>query len=79
MMYSNAAIELSAFMAQLRSMGDSPRFNVDPELMGFVAGSKTPEIMGLADYWSRLRSPVRDRAGLRNRASSAQLSSPSAP
>lgn len=55
----------SYLIREIRSLAGGHRFNVDPELVLFLDSLDTDEITGLADYISRMKGPVRDRAKLR--------------
>ena len=54
----------SYLVRQMRSLSASHRLNVDPDLVRFLDSFETDEITAVADYLSRLRGPVRDRARL---------------
>jgi cytochrome c553 len=56
----------SYLVEQIQSLAALHRKNVDPEFMRFIEGLEGREISALADYLSRLRGPVRDRAKLRD-------------
>lgn len=51
---------------QMRSLAASHRLNVDADLIRFIDSLDTEEMTAVADYLSRLRGPVRDRAKLRD-------------
>ena len=55
----------SYLVRQMRSLAASHRLNVDADLVRFLDSFETDEMTAVADYLSRLRSPVRDRAKLR--------------
>jgi cytochrome c553 len=51
-----------AYLArEMRGMGAGHRFNIEPDLARFLNGLTSDEIVGMADYLSRLRGPIRDR------------------
>jgi hypothetical protein len=50
----------------MRSLAASHRLNVDQDLVRFIDSLDTDEMTAVADYLSRLRGPVRDRAKLRD-------------
>ena len=56
----------SYLVRQMRSLAASHRLNVDADLVRFLDSFDTDEITAVADYLSRLRTPVRDRAKLRD-------------
>ena len=56
----------SYLVRQTRGLAASHRLNVDADLVRFIDSLDTDEITAVADYLSRLRSPVRDRAKLRD-------------
>jgi len=56
----------SYLVRQTRALAASHRLNVDADLVRFIDSLDTDEITAVADYLSRLRSPVRDRAKLRD-------------
>lgn len=56
----------SYLVRQMRSLAASHRLNVDADLVRFIDSLDTEEITAVADYLSRLRGPVRDRAKLRD-------------
>jgi cytochrome c553 len=56
----------SYLVRQMRSMAASHRLNVDADLVRFLDSFDTEEITSVADYLSRLRGPVHDRAKLRD-------------
>lgn len=56
----------SYLVTQMRSLADSHRKNVDPELMGFIEKLDDQQMRALADYLSGLRGPVRSREQLRD-------------
>ena len=49
-------------MKEMRELAAGHRFNVDEDLARFLKSLKAEEMQGLADYLSRMRGPVRDRA-----------------
>jgi cytochrome c553 len=49
-------------MKEMRKLAAGHRFNVDEDLARFLNSLKADEMQGLADYLSRMRGPVRDRA-----------------
>ena len=51
-------------LKEMRSLAGGHRANVEAELVLFLDSLKADEMSGLADYLSRLRGPVRDRARL---------------
>jgi cytochrome c553 len=56
----------SYLVRQTRGLAASHRLNVDADLVRFIDSLDTEEITAVADYLSRLRGPVRDRAKLRD-------------
>lgn len=56
----------SYLVREMRSMAASHRRNVDTDLVRFIDSLDTEEMTAVADYLSRLRGPVRDRAKLRD-------------
>jgi cytochrome c553 len=56
----------SYLVRQMRSLAASHRLNVDADLVRFLDSFDTDEMTSVADYLSRLRGPVRDRAKLRD-------------
>jgi cytochrome c553 len=56
----------SYLVRQMRSLAASHRLNVDADLVRFIDSLDADEMTAVADYLSRLRSPVRDRAKLRD-------------
>jgi cytochrome c553 len=56
----------SYLVRQMRSLAASHRLNVDTDLVRFLDSFDAEEITAVADYLSRLRGPVRDRAKLRD-------------
>jgi len=56
----------SYLVRQMRGLAASHRLNVDVDLVRFLDSFDTDEITAVADYLSRLRGPVRDRAKLRD-------------
>lgn len=56
----------SYLVRQMRSLAASHRLNVDQDLVRFIDSLDTDEMTAVADYLSRLRGPVRDRAKLRD-------------
>jgi cytochrome c553 len=56
----------SYLVRQMRGLAASHRLNVDADLVRFIDSLDTEEMTAVADYLSRLRGPVRDRAKLRD-------------
>ena len=56
----------SYLVRETRSLAAGHRLNVDPDLVRFLDSLAADEITALADYMSRLRGPVRDRAKMRD-------------
>jgi cytochrome c oxidase cbb3-type subunit 3 len=56
----------SYLVREMRALAASHRLNVDNDLVRFIDSLDTEEMTAVADYLSRLRSPVRDRAKLRD-------------
>lgn len=56
----------SYLVRQTRGLAASHRLNVDVDLVRFIDSLDTEEITAVADYLSRLRGSVRDRAKLRD-------------
>ena len=56
----------SYLVRQMRGLAASHRLNVDADLVRFIDSLDTDEMTAVADYLSRLRGPVRDRAKLRD-------------
>lgn len=56
----------SYLVRQMRSLAASHRLNVDADLVRFLDSLDADEMTSTADYLSRLRGPVRDRAKLRD-------------
>jgi cytochrome c553 len=56
----------SYLVRQLRAMAASHRLNMDQDLVRFIDSLDSEEMTAVADYLSRLRGPVRDRAKLRD-------------
>jgi cytochrome c553 len=56
----------SYLVRQMRSLAASHRLNVDPDLVRFLDSFDTEEMTSVADYLSRMRGPVRERAKLRD-------------
>lgn len=56
----------SYLVRQMRSLAASHRLNVDTDLVRFIDSLDTDEMTAVADYLSRLRAPVRERAQLRD-------------
>ena len=56
----------SYLVRQMRSLAASHRLNVDQDLVRLLDSLDTEEMTAVADYLSRLRGPVRDRAQLRD-------------
>lgn len=46
---------------EMRGMGAGHRFNTEPDLARFLNSLTTDEIIGIADYLSRLRGPLQER------------------
>lgn len=55
----------SYLVLEIRSLAGGHRLYADPELVRFLDSLEADEITGLADYISRMKGPVRDRAKLR--------------
>jgi cytochrome c553 len=53
-------------LKEMQSMAVGHRVNLEPDLMRFLDGLAADELAGIADYMSRLRGPVVDRARLRD-------------
>lgn len=53
-------------LKEMRSMTAGHRINLEPDLMRFLGSLAPDELAGIADYVSRLRGPVVDRARLRD-------------
>ena len=53
-------------LKEMRNLAAGHRFNADEELARFMRNLQTDEMQGIADYLSRMRGPVRDRARLKN-------------
>ena len=56
----------SYLVRQMRALAASHRLNVDADLVRFIDSLDTEEMTAVADYLSRFRGPVRDRAKLRD-------------
>jgi cytochrome c553 len=56
----------SYLVLEMRALAASHRLNVDADLVRFIDSLDTEEMTALADYLSRLRGPVKDRARLRD-------------
>jgi len=56
----------SYLVRQMRALAASHRLNVDTDLVRFIDSLDTEEMTAVADYLSRFRGPVRDRAKLRD-------------
>jgi cytochrome c553 len=56
----------SYVLKEMRAMATGHRVNLDPELMRFLDSLAADELAGIADYVSRLRGPIVDRAQLRD-------------
>lgn len=56
----------SYLVQEMRRLASGHRFNVESELSLFLASLEEDEIIGLADYTSRMRGPIQERAKLRN-------------
>jgi len=56
----------SYLVRQMRGLAAAHRLNVDADLVRFIDSLDTEEMTAVADYLSRLRDPVRDRAKLRD-------------
>jgi cytochrome c553 len=56
----------SYIVREMRSLAASHRLNIDANLVRFIDSLDTDEMTAVADYLSRLRGPVRDRAQLRD-------------
>ena len=55
----------SYLVREMRALAASHRLNVDQDLVRFLDSLDTEEMTAVADYLSRMRGPVRDRAKLR--------------
>jgi cytochrome c553 len=53
-------------LKEMQAMAAGHRINLDPELMRFMDSLEADELAGIADYVSRLRGPVVDRARLKD-------------
>jgi cytochrome c553 len=51
-------------LKEMRALAEGHRFSSEPDLGRFLASLDADEVQGLADYVSRMRGPVRDRARL---------------
>lgn len=51
-------------LKEMRSLAMGHRFNVETDLVRFLGSLESDEMQGIADYMSRMRGPVRDRARL---------------
>jgi cytochrome c553 len=49
-------------LKEMRNLAAGHRFNVDDDLARFLRSLKADEMQGIADYLSRMRGPLRDRA-----------------
>lgn len=56
----------SYLLRQMRGLASLHRHNVDDDLTRFLDSLEVEEMTSVADYLSRLRGPVRDRARLRD-------------
>jgi cytochrome c553 len=56
----------SYLVSQMRALAASHRLDVDQDLVRFIDSLDSEEMTSVADYLSRLRGPVRDRAKLRD-------------
>ena len=56
----------SYLLQQMRDLASGHRFNVESELTMFLNSLDEDEMIGLADYTSRMRGPIQDRAKLRD-------------
>ena len=56
----------SYLVRQMRALAASHRLNIDADLVRFIDSLDTEEMTAVADYLSRLRGPVKDRAKLRD-------------
>lgn len=56
----------SYLLQQTLALARSHRRNVDPDLVRFLGSLEAEEVVGLADYTSRMRGPIQDRAKLRD-------------
>ena len=56
----------SYLVREMRALAASHRLDVDADLVRFIDSLDTDEMTAVADYLSRLRGPVRDRAKLRD-------------
>jgi cytochrome c553 len=56
----------SYLLQQMRDLASGHRFNVESELTMFLNSLDQEEMIGLADYSSRMRGPIEDRAKLRD-------------
>jgi cytochrome c553 len=56
----------SYLVRQMRAIAASHRLNMDQDLVRFIDSLDSEEMTAVADYLSRLRGPVRDRAKLRD-------------
>jgi cytochrome c553 len=56
----------SYLVREMRALAASHRLNVDSDLVRFIDSLDTEEMTAVADYLSRMRGPVRDRAQLRD-------------
>ena len=56
----------SYLVRQMRALAAAHRLNVDQDLVRFIDSLDSDEMTAVADYLSRLRGPVRDRAKLRD-------------
>ena len=49
-------------LKEMRNLALGHRFNVETDLARFLSSLEADEMQGIADYMSRMRGPVRDRA-----------------
>jgi cytochrome c553 len=56
----------SYLVRQMRALAAKHRLDVEQDLVRFIDSLDTDEMTAVADYLSRLRGPVRDRAKLRD-------------
>jgi cytochrome c553 len=49
-------------LKEMRNLALGHRFNVENDLVRFLSSLESDEMQGIADYMSRMRGPVRDRA-----------------
>ena len=55
----------SYLLQQMRELAMGHRFNVESDLVLFIDSLDAEEMKGLADYMSRLRTPIKDRSKMR--------------